>query len=68
VHELSLTQHTQVLGDSGLAEREPLDELAHRVLALPEQLEDLAARWLGDGGERCHGKHITNGLYIRHGE
>ena len=54
LHEARLTQHPQMLGDAGLAEPELVDQLADRVLALAQQVEDPAPAGVGqhieDGG------------------
>jgi SAM-dependent methyltransferase len=49
--EPGLAQHPQVLGDQRLAHAEDVDELAHRLLTAPEQIEDVPAGRLGDHGE-----------------
>src|SRR4029453_4764326 len=52
--EAGFAQHTQVLRDTGLAEVQRTDEFAHGALAAPQQVEDLTARRLGEGGVRSH--------------
>ena len=42
-HEPGLAQHPQMLGDAGLAQPELVDQLAYRVLALAQQVEESAA-------------------------
>ena len=44
--EPGLAEHVQVLGHARLTQVEPVDELAHRPLALPKQLEDAPPRRL----------------------
>ena len=41
--EPGLAQHLEVLGDAGLAEVDPRDEVADGPLAVAQQVEDLAA-------------------------
>jgi hypothetical protein len=58
-----------MLRDTRLAQLQPLDELVHGPLALAQELENLAPRRLGEGGEggsgsRAHGEYITRRLYI----
>ena len=50
-----LPEDPQVLGHPGLAEADPGDELVHRPLALPQEVEDVAAVWLGEHVEGGHG-------------
>ena len=52
--EPGLAQHLEVLGDAGLAEVETLHEVVHRPLAVAQEIEDLAAGRLGDGGVGGH--------------
>src|SRR5215213_6561887 len=50
----SVLQNPQLLRDGGLRDTEVVNEFAYRALALPEQVEDPAARRLSQGGERGH--------------
>ena len=55
----------QVLGHARLAQIEPVDELAHRPLALPEQLEDAPPRRLRQNLKgRAHERDILPQSYI----
>ena len=54
-----------MLGHAGLAELELRDEFADGALAAAQQVEDLAAVWLGERGVGGHRAHITNWLYVR---
>src|SRR5688572_26747738 len=66
--EAGLAKHPQVLRHAGLAEPEPLDELADAALSVTEQLEDAPAHRLGQrvegGGSGGHEEHITEQLCI----
>jgi hypothetical protein len=46
-HEPGLAQNLEVLGDSGLAERDSLYQLSGGSFPLAQQVEDLPAVWLG---------------------
>jgi hypothetical protein len=52
--EPGLPKDFQMLRDAGLAEPEVVDQLTDGALALPQEIEDLAAVWLGEGGVRSH--------------
>jgi len=47
-------QNPQLLRDGGLRDAEVVNEFTYRALALPEQVEDPAARRLSQGSERGH--------------
>jgi hypothetical protein len=47
------SQDSQVLGDPGLAQAYTIDQFADRSLALPEEIENLPPRGLGQNRE-CH--------------
>jgi len=51
VHEVRVAQHSEVLGDAGLAELEVFDELADRAVSLPKEVEDRSPRGFGQDGE-----------------
>src|SRR6185436_11640339 len=51
-HETDRPQHGQVLRHLGLAEAEPIDELADRDLAGADGIEEVTPARLGDGVER----------------
>src|SRR6266540_1693178 len=63
--EARLAQHAQVLGNARLADRQRLDELTDRALALAQEVEDAAARRLGQDLE-CgrHAAYIAAQLYV----
>jgi len=46
-----VAQHSEVLGDAGLAELEVFDELADRAVSLPKEVEDRSPRGFGQDGE-----------------
>ena len=57
VDEARVAQHAEVLRDGGLADRQPLDKLAHRPLTVAQQVEDAATVRFGEeleGGD--HGE------------
>jgi hypothetical protein len=45
--QAGIAKHAQVLGDAGLAQRKPLDQLAYGTLPLAEEIEDLPPLGLG---------------------
>ena len=47
VHEACVAQNLQVFGDRRLAERQRLDQVAHRPLVLDEEVEDPPPTLLG---------------------
>ena len=53
--EPRFTEHLEVLGDAGLAEREALHQLPGGPLTLAQQVEDLPTVRLGHRGVRAHG-------------
>ena len=71
-HEADRPQHAQVLGHLGLAEAEPVDELADGHLPGADGVEELATARLGDGVERVGrrrgashtGNHIPISEYV----
>jgi hypothetical protein len=67
-HEADRPQHAEVLGNPGLAEAEPIDELADGDLARADGVEEIAAARLGDGvegvGRRWGGEHGRNYIPI----
>jgi hypothetical protein len=48
-----------VLGHRGLAEVEPLDEIPHRTLGCPEEVENAPAVRLCEDLERGHGQQYA---------
>ena len=65
LYEAGVPQHLQVLGHTGLRDGDANDELADRLLAGAQGLEDLAAARVGEGLERsCHVSNITQQEYI----
>lgn len=59
-------QHPQVLGYRRLTDLERADQLAHRPLALAEQIQDqppVGLRHHLKRRPRCHGSNITTQLY-----
>jgi hypothetical protein len=49
-----------MLGHRRLGQRQPLDQLADRPLAVPQEVEDLPAARLGQHLEcGCHGSNIA---------
>ena len=64
-HEPGLAQHPEVLRHTGLAELEPLHELAHGPLPLAQELQDLAPSRLGENGKgSTHERGILPNGYI----
>jgi hypothetical protein len=63
--QAGVAEHAQVLGDPGLAQRKPLDQLAYGTLPLAEEVEDLPPPGLGHKLERRRhlGHYITRQLY-----
>jgi hypothetical protein len=57
-NQTGVAEHSQVLGDAGLAEREAVDQLADRTLPLTKQVQDLPTRWLGHQLERSRHRVI----------
>jgi len=51
-HQAGIAQHAEMLGDSRLAQGQPLDEDLHGLFAPPQLLEDLAASGFGDHLDR----------------
>jgi hypothetical protein len=55
-----LPQDAEMLGDSRLADAEVRHQLANGGFPIPQNVEDLAAMWLCENGERdVHGRYIT---------
>jgi len=57
-------QHPKVLRHAGLAEAEPEDQLVHRSLPVPQQVEDVASVRLGKHLEGGHRRTIYNSEVI----
>ena len=64
--EPRVAKDPQVLRDGGLAEAQVVDEDADGPLAAPEQVEDVAARRLGEDSE-AHPSSIPVGAYTCQG-
>jgi hypothetical protein len=63
-HEASLAQHPQMLGHSGLAEAELVDEFTHRPLTGTQQVKQLPAMRVSEDGEgSSHAPNILSRLY-----
>src|SRR4051794_31164396 len=63
--EIGLAQHLQVLRDARLAHVEALDQLADRMLALTQEVEDAPARGLGEDFEdRGHERAVYYQIVI----
>jgi hypothetical protein len=54
-YQPGLPKHPQMLGDPGLAQPDPADELAHGARGIPKQIQNAPASGLGQHLERrCH--------------